>query len=69
MEKFFSQYSRINLDMGRLNALVDLFNACKKQGVEIRRVMFTMNGYIVLFKDLHGDAALHDGSYGRLNNE
>lgn len=53
----------VNID--RVYSLAKLVTKTKKQGVELATVSFYQNGFMVTFKDIPGDAILHDNSYGR----
>jgi hypothetical protein len=61
----YTNFSQVTINLNRVHALVDLINACEKNKVEIKKVIFYQNGFIVTFFGFDGDAILHDGSYGR----
>lgn len=61
----YTNYTRVELNVGRVKSLSKLIRTCKKEGVEIDKVFFYQNGFTVTFKEMNGDAILHDNSYGR----
>ena len=60
----YTNYTARELDMGRLNELNTLMNLCAHLEIPIKKIYYTMNGFIVTFENSEGDAALHDGTYG-----
>lgn len=50
-----------------MHALVKLANQCAKEGVEIEKFGTLNNGFYVTFRDVTGDAVIHDFSYGHEN--
>lgn len=65
MDESLVKFTRQEIDIGRVESLARLVAACQKNEVELQQVFLYQNGFQVLFKDLPGDAILHDGSYGR----
>lgn len=65
----YTNFTQVNLNMVYVIALNDLLNACKENGVEIEKVCFFQNGFIVIFEGIKGDAIIHDNSYGHLWGE
>lgn len=59
----YTVFDRRDIDMERVKSLHTLMTACEAEGVEITHVYYFQNGFQVLFKDIAGDAILHDGSY------
>ena len=58
----------IKIDAAYINALVDLVNACREEGVEIDTVSHFQSGWHVTFKGFKSaDAICHDHSYGSPN--
>lgn len=62
-------YELIELPNDRVNALIDLITLCREENVEIKCVLTMQHGFIVHFEGLPGDAALHDGTYGRYTGQ
>ena len=58
----------MEIDAAYINTLVNLVNACRKEGVEINTVSHFQSGWHVTFKGFDGaDAICHDHSYGSPN--
>lgn len=57
-------HESFKIDPKYMNALVDLVNQCREEKVEIREFGTLNNGLFVKFKDIPGDAVIHDFSYG-----
>ena len=62
MMQQYSNFTAVNLNMERVNALYNLMNACHYNGVKISKVMFFRNGFSICFEGFDGDAVLHDGT-------
>jgi len=52
------------IDQNRLRTLVELFNECKKNGIEITDTYYYLEGFSVIFEGMQGDAILHANSRG-----
>lgn len=59
-------FHRQEIPLERVYALTKLVSLCEKYNVEISKILVFQHGFSVVFKDMRGDAILHDGSYGRL---
>ena len=57
--------AKTKLDKDRVMSMCELLQQCDEEGVEINEVFSYMNGFLITFKDIPGDAVLHDGSYAR----
>lgn len=58
----------MEIDAAYVNTLVNLINACRKEGVEINTVYHFQSGWYVTFKGFDdADAICHDHSYGSPN--
>ena len=44
-------------------ALAELVEGCKKNNIELTKVKYYQNGFHIEFKDISGDAIIHDNSY------
>lgn len=51
-----------------INGLNELLGWCYDCGVKISAIHYLLHGFQVFFKDIEGDAILHDGSYGNKRN-
>lgn len=56
---------RIEFDPQRAKSLSEFITQLETENVEINKIVFCQRGFMITFKDLPGDAVLHDGSYGR----
>lgn len=61
----YTEYDAREIELDRVLSLTKLLTACEKEGVEIAKVLYFQNGFQVLFKDIEGDAILHDHSYAK----
>ena len=60
-----ANFHRIEFDPQRAMSLSVLLTQLEAEKVEINKILFCQRGFMVTFKDLPGDAVLHDGSYGQ----
>lgn len=58
-------FHRFEFDPQRAMSLSVLLTQLETEKVEIDKILFYQRGFMITFKDLPGDAVLHDGSYGR----
>lgn len=61
----YTEYDAREIELDRVLSLTKLLTTCEKEGVEIAKVLYFQNGFQVLFKDIKGDAILHDHSYAK----
>lgn len=54
---------KTKLDKERVLSLCELIQQCEKESVEINEVFSYLNGFLITFVGIPGDAILHDGSY------
>lgn len=57
-----------DIPVKRVYSLAILMGYCAKENITLSRVSIHMNGFRVEFEGFHGDAILHDYSYGCNSN-
>lgn len=56
-------FHRQEIPVDRVMSLAALASRLENEDVKINKVFLYQNGFQILFKDIPGDAIIHDGSY------
>ena len=65
MDNNLLAYHKMPINLDRLQSLGALLQQCEEEGIKIKEAFSYMNGFLLIFEDIPGDAILHDGSYAR----